>query len=99
MPTAPTTLIVNPNAHGGRVGRHFGESVAALRAVLGDFAVSYTSAAGDGAQRCREALAAGARLVVAVGGDGTASLRYRNAAVALPLAAQALAVAVSVHVL
>lgn len=74
MPSGTATaLIVNPQARGGRLGRGFGALAAALRPVLGEFTPYFTSAPGDGTARCRAALAAGAQLVIAVGGDGTAS--------------------------
>jgi YegS/Rv2252/BmrU family lipid kinase len=41
--------------------------------AVGDFECAFTKARGDGVRLAREALAAGGKLVVAVGGDGTAS--------------------------
>jgi YegS/Rv2252/BmrU family lipid kinase len=66
-------LIVNPASANGRTGRHFGSIARAVRSVLGDFETHFTRARGDGSTLAQEALAHGARLVVAVGGDGTAS--------------------------
>lgn len=66
-------LIVNPQSAGGRTGRHFDAIARAVRGAIGDFDAAFTSAPGDGVRLAREACAAGANLVVAVGGDGTAS--------------------------
>ena len=66
-------LIVNPASAAGRTGRHFDAIARAIRAALGDFECAFTRAPGDGVRLAREALDRGGRLVVAVGGDGTAS--------------------------
>lgn len=66
-------LIVNPASANGRTGRHFDSIARAVRAVVGDFEWAFTRRRGDGAVLARQAVAAGSRLVVAVGGDGTAS--------------------------
>ncbi|MBI5069727.1 MAG: diacylglycerol kinase family lipid kinase [Deltaproteobacteria bacterium] len=66
-------LIVNPMSANGRTGRHFDAIASAVRAALGDFEWAFTRRRGDGAVLAREAVAGGSRLVVAVGGDGTAS--------------------------
>jgi YegS/Rv2252/BmrU family lipid kinase len=66
-------LIVNPASAAGRTGRQFDAIGAAIRSALGDFEAHFTSAVGDGATVARQAAGAGRRLVVAVGGDGTAS--------------------------
>jgi YegS/Rv2252/BmrU family lipid kinase len=66
-------LIVNPASASGRTGRHFDAISRAIRAVVGEFEFAFTRRRGDGAVLAREAVGAGARLVVAVGGDGTAS--------------------------
>jgi diacylglycerol kinase (ATP) len=66
-------LIVNPQSAAGRTGRHFDAIARAVRAEVGEFECAFTVAPGDGARLAREAVAAGAGLVVAVGGDGTAS--------------------------
>lgn len=44
-----------------------------LREELGPLTVRFTSRPGEGTPLCQEALAAGAQLVLAIGGDGTAS--------------------------
>jgi len=66
-------LIVNPMSANGRTGRHFDRIAAAVRAALGDFEWAFTRRRGDGAVLARQAVGGGSRLVVAVGGDGTAS--------------------------
>jgi diacylglycerol kinase (ATP) len=66
-------LVVNPASAAGRTGRHFDAIARAVRAAVGDFECAFTKARGDGVRLAREALAAGGKLVVAVGGDGTAS--------------------------
>jgi YegS/Rv2252/BmrU family lipid kinase len=66
-------LIVNPASAAGRTGRHFDAIARAVRAAVGDFECAFTRARGDGARLAREALASGGELLVAVGGDGTAS--------------------------
>jgi YegS/Rv2252/BmrU family lipid kinase len=66
-------LIVNPASAAGRTGRHFDSIARAVRASVGDFECAFTRSRGDGARLAREALVAGGELLVAVGGDGTAS--------------------------
>lgn len=66
-------LIVNPASAAGRTGRHFDGIARVIRAALGDFDCAFTRAPGDGVRLAREAVDRGGRLVVAVGGDGTAS--------------------------
>ncbi len=66
-------LVVNPASAAGRTGRHFDAIARAIRAALGDFDCAFTRAPGDGVRLAREAVDRGGRLVVAVGGDGTAS--------------------------
>ncbi len=66
-------LVVNPASAAGRTGRHFDAIARAIRAALGDFECAFTREPGDGSRLAREALDGGSRLVVAVGGDGTAS--------------------------
>jgi diacylglycerol kinase (ATP) len=70
--TIPSTVvIINPTAGRGQAGKQ----VPAIRKLLGPAAESwtwhYTQARGDAERMAREAAAAGAPLVVAVGGDGT----------------------------
>jgi len=66
-------LIVNPASGNGATGRHLDLIARQIRASLGDFETLLTRAVGDGAALGRQAVEAGRRLVVAVGGDGTAS--------------------------
>ena len=66
-------LVVNPTSACGRTGRQLDRIARAVRAELGEFDCSLTCAPGDGVRLAREAVSAGSRLVVAVGGDGTAS--------------------------
>jgi diacylglycerol kinase (ATP) len=66
-------LVVNPASAGGRTGRRFDALARVVRRELGAFDCAFTSGTGDAARLAREASRAGSRLVVAVGGDGTAS--------------------------
>ena len=66
-------LIVNPASGNGRTGRHFDHIARLVHAAIGDFDCSFTRRRGDGVVLAREAARAGVNLVVAVGGDGTAS--------------------------
>jgi len=66
-------LIVNPQSASGRTGRHFDKIARAVRDAVGEFECAFTKARGDGVRLAREAVDAGGKLVVAVGGDGTAS--------------------------
>jgi YegS/Rv2252/BmrU family lipid kinase len=66
-------LIVNPASASGRTGRHFDAIARAVRSAVGDFECAFTHARGDGVRLAQEAIAAGGKLLVAVGGDGTAS--------------------------
>jgi YegS/Rv2252/BmrU family lipid kinase len=77
-------LIVNPRSAGGRTGRHFDAIARAVRGAIGDFDAAFTGAPGDGARLAREGCAAGAELVIAVGGDGTASEVVDGIAVGAP---------------
>ncbi len=66
-------LVVNPASAGGRTGRHFDRIAKAVQAAIGEFECSFTRCRGDAVALARDAALAGAELVVAVGGDGTAS--------------------------
>jgi YegS/Rv2252/BmrU family lipid kinase len=66
-------LVVNPASAGGRTGRHIDDIARAVRRAVGDFELVFTKGRGDAVLLAREASRAGAGLVVAVGGDGTAS--------------------------
>ncbi|MFN2452320.1 MAG: diacylglycerol kinase family protein [Candidatus Dormibacteria bacterium] len=65
--------IVNPSSARGHTGRRWPEALAALDAAGITPRVWLTSAREDATRLCREAIAAGATTVVAVGGDGTLS--------------------------
>lgn len=68
---ADVVLIVNPTAGRGMAGRQVSE----IKRLLGDAAAGwgwrFTEKSGDATALAREAVEGGARLVVAVGGDGT----------------------------
>jgi YegS/Rv2252/BmrU family lipid kinase len=64
-------VIVNPRAGSGSTGRHFDEVSAAVRAAVGDHDHAFTEKPLHAEDLAREALRAGADLIVAVGGDGT----------------------------
>lgn len=66
-------LVVNPRSAGGWTGRQIDRILAAARQALGEVDWAFTRSVGDGARLARDAYALGRRLVVAVGGDGTAS--------------------------
>ncbi|MBS0660313.1 MAG: diacylglycerol kinase family lipid kinase [Verrucomicrobia bacterium] len=66
----PTVVIVNPRSQGGAAGRHWPESSKVVRRHF-DFEERMTRARGDATRLAREAVLAGARRIVAVGGDGT----------------------------
>lgn len=66
-------LIVNPASANGRTGRRFDRIARAVREVLGDFDCTFTRQRGEAVLVARELARGGADLVVAVGGDGTAS--------------------------
>jgi YegS/Rv2252/BmrU family lipid kinase len=66
-----TVLVVNPQSAGGKTERRWPQLRATIHEAFGPFDERFTRAAGDGTRLTREALAAGADLIVAVGGDGT----------------------------
>lgn len=66
-------LVVNPASAAGRTGRHLDAITRAVQGAVGDFELHFTRRRGDAVGLAREAARAGASLVVAVGGDGTAS--------------------------
>lgn len=78
MPNAPSSsssevaLVINPTAGRGEAGKRTREIAQRLRQYgLLSPTWHHTQARGDGEQLARAAVAAGAKLVVAVGGDGT----------------------------
>ena len=68
---AGTVLVVNPQSAGGKTERRWPELRATIQEAYGAFEERFTRRAGDATTLTREALVAGADLVVAVGGDGT----------------------------
>lgn len=69
--SGPPTFIVNPASGGGRTGARWREwEPEALRRLPGA-RIMHTVAAFDAARLATEAVLAGSRLVIAVGGDGT----------------------------
>jgi diacylglycerol kinase (ATP) len=66
-------LIVNPASAGGRTGRQFAAIAGVVRSAVGEFEARFTDAVGHAAALARQAALGGHGLVVAVGGDGTAS--------------------------
>jgi len=70
-PSGSATLIVNPNAGRGRVGRALPAVEEALRCHGFDYRLDLTTGTGDATRLARDALERGERFLVAVGGDGT----------------------------
>ena len=68
---ATTAVVYNPAAANGAVGRGWTELEAKLRRALGDVRFCATTGPGDGARQAAAAVAAGARTVLSMGGDGT----------------------------
>jgi YegS/Rv2252/BmrU family lipid kinase len=70
---ARTLVIVNPKSRGGATGRRWAGVEAKLRDALGALDVEMTRGPRDAERIAREGVRAGAELVIAAGGDGTAS--------------------------
>lgn len=68
---SPAVLIVNPTAGRGLTRRREEEAVRALRAAGMEFEVERTEAPEHATDLARRAVAAGARRIIACGGDGT----------------------------
>ena len=66
-----TIVIVNPAAGAGRVAREWQRTAATLREAGLDFEERFTTAPNHATELAREAVRAGKRAVVALGGDGT----------------------------
>jgi diacylglycerol kinase (ATP) len=66
-------VVLNPIAGGGRLKRRWGEVAASLKKHFGDFELRETQASGDAERLAFEFAANGFDLVIAAGGDGTAS--------------------------
>ncbi len=72
MPNGAEVFVVfNPASGRGTGARRRDATLAAVRAILGDVRHADTREPGDETRLAREAIARGARAVVAVGGDGT----------------------------
>ncbi|TIM60718.1 MAG: diacylglycerol kinase family lipid kinase, partial [Mesorhizobium sp.] len=66
-------VVLNPIAGGGWLKRHWPEVSASLRKHFGDFELRETQATGDAERLALVLAASGFDLVIAAGGDGTAS--------------------------
>lgn len=66
-------LIVNPQAKGGWPRKKWPVIEPLLREAIADLDVRFTAKAGDGKKLAQAAVEQGAKLVIAMGGDGTAS--------------------------
>lgn len=66
-----TFVVVNPAAADGRAGKHWPKISRELAAAIGSFDSALTTKAGEAATLARNAVANGAKNVIAVGGDGT----------------------------
>ncbi len=66
-----TFVVVNPAAGGGKAGRQWPKLKDALRDCVGDYDFALTTKPGQATTLVRDALLAGAKTIIAVGGDGT----------------------------
>jgi YegS/Rv2252/BmrU family lipid kinase len=66
-----TVLVINPQSAGGKTERRWPQLRATIHEAYGPFEERFTRGHGDAIRVTREALRAGAELIVAVGGDGT----------------------------
>ena len=66
-------LIVNPASAQGRTGRRFDSIARSVRSAIGEFDWIFTRRRGDAVLLAQKAARSASRLIVAVGGDGTAS--------------------------
>lgn len=64
-------VVLNPQAASGKAGKSWGLLHPLLRGSIGDVEVLRTAAPGHATELTRRALADGAGIVIAVGGDGT----------------------------
>lgn len=64
-------VVVNPASANGRTGKHWPRIKPALEDAIGPFDLAMTTGRGTAAGIVADALARGARTVIAVGGDGT----------------------------
>ncbi len=68
---APIALIANPTAGSGRAGRRLGRVLELLRPRVGEIQVHLSERRGHASDLAHKAIDAGARTVIALGGDGT----------------------------
>jgi YegS/Rv2252/BmrU family lipid kinase len=66
-------VVLNPIAGGGKLKRQWPEAAASLKRHFGDFDLRETQAGGDAERLAIDLAAGGCDLVIAAGGDGTAS--------------------------
>jgi diacylglycerol kinase (ATP) len=66
-------VVLNPIAGGGKLKQHWPEVGASLKRHFGDFEMRETQAEGDAERLALDLAATGFDLVIAAGGDGTAS--------------------------
>ncbi|TIT90632.1 MAG: diacylglycerol kinase family lipid kinase, partial [Mesorhizobium sp.] len=66
-------MVLNPIAGGGKLKRHWSEAAASLKRHFGDFELRETQTSGDAERLAIDLAASGCDLVIAAGGDGTAS--------------------------
>jgi len=71
LPSQKTVFIINPRAGNGAAAAKWRAMSRLAEEQLGSFTTCFTERAGDAARLAREQLAAGADLIVGVGGDGT----------------------------
>ena len=64
-------VVVNPNAGAGRTRRAWPAIAGRLSEIYGPIEAGITGSRGHATQMVRQAVAAGARRVIAIGGDGT----------------------------
>jgi YegS/Rv2252/BmrU family lipid kinase len=69
----PAVFIINPQAGGGKSAQELKELLAEIEAVYGNAKIVFTERKLHATELAREAVQAGAELIVAVGGDGTIS--------------------------
>lgn len=66
-----TFVVVNPAAAGGGAGKHWPKISRELQAAVGPFDSALSTRPGEVTSLVRDAIAAGAKSVITVGGDGT----------------------------
>jgi YegS/Rv2252/BmrU family lipid kinase len=66
-----TVVVVNPRSANGKTEKRWPQLREIIHEAYGPFETRFTQGAGDGTAQARAALQGGAKLVVAIGGDGT----------------------------